>query len=459
MLINEYKLSINSETFLEYRAKQTKKKLLCFGASNYAKNIVDLFNKRGIKIDFFSDNNQQKWDTYFCGIRVISTHELDKYIDEDILITSSYVESINHMLKNKGFKNIFFLDDLLVSNNLELNLELKSIDKVTKGYSSKTLILVNDHLGDNIIRISLLERYIRYFGYNNVYFLVSSSSYDIIKLISNNLIMVDEKRLDSDKEYIKKLILEINSIGIKNLISTTHWCVKNNIKILIDNIKSENKWFNEDNDGETYTLNPQLRLFNKITKQNLQMCNIKPDIKSYVNQESILIKSINFDEKFVCFGMGASILGKMIDATVTKSLINYCLDKKFKIVLLGYGQKEVEYYNQVIKEIDNKNIINLVNKLTMVETLSVILKSNIFIGVDAGLSHAAYALNIPSIIFIGGGHFGKFMHEDSLVNYVYNNMECFVCGWKCKYCDVTNEIAPCLSNIDLKLVYKLIDKY
>lgn len=61
------------------------KKVAVFGAGIDGKMTWYLLKQRGIKVDFFVDNDEKKWGTQYCGAQVISTAEL-KFRGRDFFV-------------------------------------------------------------------------------------------------------------------------------------------------------------------------------------------------------------------------------------------------------------------------------------------------------------------------------------------------------------------------------------
>jgi ADP-heptose:LPS heptosyltransferase len=135
-----------------------------------------------------------------------------------------------------------------------------------------------------------------------------------------------------------------------------------------------------------------------------------------------------------------------------KELFNE-LTKSYKVVLLGSRTDKMILDN--ISE-SNQNIINTAGLLNIYEVPSVISRSRLFIGNDSGLAHIALKLNVPMIAFIGGGNYGKFFpynEENPKIIYLYDDMDCFGCEWKCIY-----EERLCLINVSLSTVLDSVNR-
>ena len=129
------------------------------------------------------------------------------------------------------------------------------------------------------------------------------------------------------------------------------------------------------------------------------------------------------------------------------------LTKSFKVVLLG-SENDKDILDGISKS--NNKIINTAGLLKLYEVPSVIRKSKLFIGNDSGLTHIALKFNIQVIAIIGGGNYGKFFpydEENPKVVYLFDDMDCFGCEWKCVYKE-----RLCLTNVKINTVLDNVKK-
>ena len=128
---------------------------------------------------------------------------------------------------------------------------------------------------------------------------------------------------------------------------------------------------------------------------------------------------------------------------------------KLKVVLIG-GKSELELASLIEQHFTNTRIYNLTGKTSLVELSSYIRLSKLLISNDTGIIHIATALKTPSICFLGGGHYGRFLpysnSSDDLASPLIINydMECYNCLWICKFQMQENEPFPCIKNIEFK---------
>jgi len=70
-----------------------------------------------------------------------------------------------------------------------------------------------------------------------------------------------------------------------------------------------------------------------------------------------------------------------------------------------------------------------------------IAEADLFLGVDTGPAHLALALDIPTVVILGGGDYGRFFPYGR-ARAVLQRMDCFQCHWDCRY-----DRALCLHDI------------
>ena len=330
--------------------------------------------------------------------------------------------------------------------------------KFNKGNGGRTLILTQDRIGDCIIRMALLEKYSCYF--KDIYFLISKENYDLFRNLSDKLIILDNKKMNRNFIYRWKFISKINFLNFDNIVFSVPMNALDNNKIFNRFLISENKFYNEDKCDTKYVLDEQVKLFNNITGQNIKVSEIKTDLTKYLPDKKFNIDHKLFDEDYIVINMGAHDKGRMYPLDKFEIVFQYLLQMGEKIVFLGRGKNDSEYFEGLMKTAKGNSgkVINLIDKLSLPESLFVIKNSKMFIGVESGLWNASYSLNIPSVVIYGGGHFGRFMHQDESIGYVYKKMDCYKCKWNCRYVDVNVESAKCISDIEPEKIIDSIRK-
>lgn len=82
---------------------------IIFGASfageEAYKELKDVFD-----IKYFTDNNQKKWESYFCGLKVLEPAALKIYNNYNIIIANKYYHQIKDQLITLGLTKIYYFD-------------------------------------------------------------------------------------------------------------------------------------------------------------------------------------------------------------------------------------------------------------------------------------------------------------------------------------------------------------
>ena len=114
----------------------------------------------------------------------------------------------------------------------------------------------------------------------------------------------------------------------------------------------------------------------------------------------------------------------------------------FRCVIVG-GRKEVRF-SKAIQQRAGAGVFNLAGTLSLTQAVLLISRARLVVGMETGLVHSAWILNVPTVMVYGGGHFGRFLPLYSAGKVVYRKMRCFGCNWKCIYPDVPFR---CISSI------------
>lgn len=122
------------------------------------------------------------------------------------------------------------------------------------------------------------------------------------------------------------------------------------------------------------------------------------------------------------------------------ALRDVCLENGFSVVALGdaaaYG------FNQSCLNDIGVRSLNLSGKTALRQTAALLRKCRLAVGAETGVAHMACAVDVPNVIVIGGGHFGRFMPYSPKTSLVALPLECYWCDWECRY-----EYSHCVADI------------
>ena len=126
-----------------------------------------------------------------------------------------------------------------------------------------------------------------------------------------------------------------------------------------------------------------------------------------------------------------------------ENLFNY-YHTRFEIYLFGKGERE-KMWSKTFKE--QKNLLNLVDRLSLGGTISVMKYMDLFITTDTGLMHIADGLRIPSIVLFGATLVSKNGPQNKEIRILRSPLPCAPCQGSphfqlCKEWRCMNELKP-----------------
>ena len=188
--------------------------------------------------------------------------------------------------------------------------------------------------------------------------------------------------------------------------------------------------------------------FFKIAKPEVRKLDIYFDLKTFNPVK---------EDKYIVIAVGRTgSRSRDWDIENFIKLINMFLSNGYIVVLVG---KVTPDESKEYEKFDNKNLINLTNKTTLMELFSVLRDASLFIGLDSGPTHAAAMFGIKTLVLYSGVvDFNVFRPIEAFgnVNIIKMNVECE----KCYKINCENNI--CMKMITPEMVFyraiELIDK-
>ena len=155
----------------------------------------------------------------------------------------------------------------------------------------------------------------------------------------------------------------------------------------------------------------------KIIKKNATKEEIEPKLKAVNTVEKEYIS--------ICLGAGAveKVIAPIKLIEMLKEIIKENPKVKFHVV--GKGDAQEKYLEAILKELPKDNFINLIGKLSLLESIKVIAESKLYIGFDSGLYNIAYALNKKVLAIVSMKNSQSCYHTAENIEFVYrlNNDE------------------------------------
>ncbi len=137
------------------------------------------------------------------------------------------------------------------------------------------------------------------------------------------------------------------------------------------------------------------------------------------------------------------------------------LDRGLRVVLVGSpSQRPSDAELAPIAGRDG--VIDLVGTTTLPQLLDLLKHAALVVSNDSGPAHMAIALGAPTVVIVGGGHFGCFVPYSpaatpSNVRFVHYDMDCYHCFWRCPKRESERDSFPCVAAVSVDAAWVAVD--
>jgi ADP-heptose:LPS heptosyltransferase len=327
--------------------------------------------------------------------------------------------------------------------------------------TNNVLIVVPDGIGDNILRLEVIKNYIEYFESKSIYFLVSKETgvkeliYSINKE-NTSFIDFSLKMFSRNPFYRFFKIKALNQYNFSSIVLL--YTIESRVaEVLEKSFRAHNTFFYHTDNIFNYALLDDISLFKKVTNIDLDINLLKTNLQSIVKNN--LYSDSKIPSEYIVVGIGSSSVARTYPITKFLPVLEWLGFNNYTMIFLGKGLEDEKYYNKLISlsSIIKNQSINLIGKLSLLDSFQVLRKAKFFVGVESGLFNAASFLGTPLIVIYGGGHYGRFKHTNDNAIYVSSKMNCFGCNWQnCPYGSLRFKSAKCISNIESQEIISAI---
>ncbi len=103
-------------------------------------------------------------------------------------------------------------------------------------------------------------------------------------------------------------------------------------------------------------------------------------------------------------------------------------------------------------------VIDLCGRTSLPELMDLMKNATAVVSNDSGPAHLSIALGTPTVVIVGGGHFGCFFPYPPAIapghaRFVYEAMECYHCFWRCPKRESKFDVFPCISAVGIDRVW------
>jgi ADP-heptose:LPS heptosyltransferase len=189
-----------------------------------------------------------------------------------------------------------------------------------------------------------------------------------------------------------------------------------------------------------------------------------PDLRAAAAswREPIELTAILSDRKYYVFFPGASWEGRQWPAENFVEVANRLYHETGWLGVLCGGPGDQPVASRIVSS-SNSALVNLAGRTTLSELTAVIRNAQLLLTNETSAVHIGAALGRPTVCILGGGHYGRFMPysvvergDRPLPTAVTHIMPCFGCNWQCKYPVPKGDAVPCIQQITVPDVWKMI---
>ena len=159
--------------------------------------------------------------------------------------------------------------------------------------------------------------------------------------------------------------------------------------------------------------------------------------------------TLKLPERYLVFLPGAGAAYRKPDPSLVSRLLQTSWERlRIPFLILG-TLADRPYVQQAVHLLPCEAVYDLLGYTSLVETLSLITRAEAVIGPETGLTHAAATWDRPTLILMGGGHWGRFFpYPESFSHQPFilrHPMPCYGCGWFCQYTLSRDKPYPCMA--------------
>ena len=134
------------------------------------------------------------------------------------------------------------------------------------------------------------------------------------------------------------------------------------------------------------------------------------------------------------------------------------IDAGYRVVLVG-SREEKPDAEALARLTARRGIVDLIGRTSLPQLLDLMKHAACVITNDTGPAHVGIALGTPSVVIVGGGHFGSFFPyppgvAPATARFVFHEMACYHCFWRCHLRASKFDVFPCIDAIPVETVWE-----
>ena len=169
---------------------------------------------------------------------------------------------------------------------------------------------------------------------------------------------------------------------------------------------------------------------------------------------------------YVVLNPGSNEPGRRWPLAGYASVARRLVERGYRVIFVGRPDERAggQVDGQAIREIAaSEGVMDLTGQTDLPQLLDLMNHAAMVISNDTGPAHLSIALGRPTVVIVGGGHFGSFVPYPEEVKprnvlFVYQEMECYHCFWRCHRRANKYQIFPCIGAIDEDQVWRACEE-
>ena len=159
------------------------------------------------------------------------------------------------------------------------------------------------------------------------------------------------------------------------------------------------------------------------------------------------------DAPYAILNPGSNEYGRRWPLAKYLELAERLTDKGLHVLFVGgRGERPGDIKSQ------NSRIVDLIGRTDLPQLLDLMNHAALVVSNDTGPAHLSIALGTPTVVVVGGGHFGCFVPYPEEVRpghacFVYHRMDCYHCFWNCPKRASKFEVFPCVEAVGIDQVW------
>ncbi len=158
------------------------------------------------------------------------------------------------------------------------------------------------------------------------------------------------------------------------------------------------------------------------------------------------------DKPYAVLNPGSNEFGRRWPLENYIALARWLADRDIRVVFAGKADETAPGGGLIAEAADGDAIVDLTGRTDLAQLFDLMKHARLVVSNDTGPAHVAIGLGAPTVVIVGGGHFGCFVPypesaRPASARFVYERMECYHCFWRCHKRTDEKASFPCVAAV------------